>query len=128
MALVRGSARRCSPGISPATAMYRKPAAATARAYGSAPMVLREPKKAASAPTTEASPVARFSSTRALPRQSRRAPGCAKSPTRCGISCAATAKVVTMPSGTLLRKAAAISTPSRALCTLSPIRTSTPEA
>ena len=45
----------------PATAIYRKPAAAKARAYGSAPMARRSAKKATIAPSTEASPVARFS-------------------------------------------------------------------
>ncbi len=43
-----------------------------------------------------------------------------KSPISCGISCEATAIVVTIPVGTLTKNAAAIATPSIALCNVSP--------
>src|SRR5437868_3500752 len=64
--LVRGSARRWRPGMRPATAMYRKPAAASAKAYGSAPIARCRPKYAATPPMMEVRPVSMIMPVRLL--------------------------------------------------------------
>ena len=51
----------------------------------------------------------------------------AKSPTSLGTSCASTARPVITPRWTSIRNAAAISTPSSTLCTVSPMMTMAPE-